>query len=178
MLDTFRGHFYNKVKAHNANHPLLKWIMMDGGITPKAQPLDILINNFFKGFFNNLFKEWSLNAPTNPNTGHPLAPSCQLFVQCIVKAWAKVPKELVWKSWEVYGYKSTEDLSNEEETTSVAVINYSQEQLGTMIENIAGDDARMVWIDEANDRQPIFPKEENDVSWDVGTVVRKSWEFC
>ena len=143
--------------------------MMDGGITPKAQPLDVIINKVFKGFFRDLFEEWSLNAPTNPKTGHPLAPSRQLLAQWIVKAWAKVPKEPVRKSWEVYGYKSTEDLSNEEETASVAVINYSQEQLGTMIENISGDDARMAWIDEANDRQPVFPKEDNDVSWDVGT---------
>ena len=143
--------------------------MMDGGITPKAQPLDVLINKVFKGFFRDLFEEWSLNAPTNPKTGHPLAPSRQLLAQWIVKAWAKVPKELVRKSWEVCGYKSTEDLSNEEETASVAVINYSQEQLGTMIENISGDDARMSWIDEANDRQPVFQKEDNDVSWDVGT---------
>ena len=82
----------------------------------------------------------------------------------IFKAWAKVPKEPVWKSWEVYGYKLTEDLINEEEMESVAVINYSQEQLGTMLQNIAGDDARMAWIDEANDRQPLFPKEDNDVS--------------
>ena len=58
---------------------------------------------------------------------------------------------------------------NEEETAIVTVINYSQEQLGTMIENIAGDDTRMTWIDEANYRQPVFPKEDNDVSWDVGT---------
>ena len=50
-----------------------------------------------------------------------------------VGRWAKVPKEPVRKLWEVYGYKSTEDMSNEEETASVAVINYSQEQLGTMI---------------------------------------------
>ena len=143
--------------------------MMDGGITSKAQPLDVLINKVFKGFFRDIFKEWSLNAPTNPNTGHLLAPSHTLFAQWIVKAWAKVPKELVRRLWEVCGYKSTEDLSNEEETASVAVINYSQEQLGTMIENIAGDKSRMAWIDEANDRQPVFPKEENDVSWDVGT---------
>ena len=108
--------------------------MVDGGITPKAQPLDVLINKVFKGFFRDLFEEWSLNAPTNPNTGHPLAPSRQLLAHWIVKAWAKVPKELVRESWEVCGYKSTEDLSNEEETASVAVINYSQEQLGTMIE--------------------------------------------
>ena len=89
--------------------------------------------------------------------------------EIIQEAWAKVPKELVRKSWEVCGYKSTEDLSNEEETASVTVINYSQEQLGTMIENISGYDSIMAWIDEANDRQPIFPKEDKDVSWDVGT---------
>ena len=65
-------------------------------------------------------------APTNPKTGHPLAPSRQILAQWIVKAWDKVVKEPVRKSWEVYGYKSTEDLSNEEETESVAVINYSQ----------------------------------------------------
>ena len=116
------------VKAHNANHQFLKWLMIDGGITPKAQPLDVLINKVFKGFFRDLFQEWSLNAPTNPKTGHPLAPSCQLLAQWIVKAWDKFPKKLVRKLWEVCGYKSTEDLSNEEETASVVVINYSQEQ--------------------------------------------------
>ena len=52
---------------------------------------------------------------------------------------------------------------------SVAIVNYSQEQLGTMIENISVDDAIMAWIDEVNYRQPVFSKEANDVSWDVGT---------
>ena len=99
-----------------------------------------------------------MNAPTNPKPGHPLVPSCQLLAQWIVKAWAKVPKELVQKSWEVCGYKSTVDMSNEEETASVAVINYSQEQLGTMIENISGDDAIMEWIDEANHRLLLITK--------------------
>ena len=60
-------------------------------------------------------------------------------------------------------------MSNEEETASVAVINYFQEQLGTMIEKISGDDARMAWIDESYDRQPIFTKEDNDIRWDVVT---------
>ena len=54
---------------------------MDGGITSKAHSLDVLINRVFKGFFRDLFEEWSLNAPTNPKTGHPLAPSCQLLAQ-------------------------------------------------------------------------------------------------
>ena len=98
-----------------------------------------------------------------------MAPSRQLLAQWIVKAWAKVSKELVRKSCEVCGYKSTEAMINEEETASVTVINYSQEQLGAIIENISRDDGRMAWIYEANDLQPVFPKEDNDVSWDVGT---------
>ena len=40
MLDAFQGHFDKKAKAHNANHQLLKWLMMDGVINPKAQPLE------------------------------------------------------------------------------------------------------------------------------------------
>ena len=107
--------------------------MMDGGINPKAQPLDVIINKVFKGLFRDLFEEQSLNALTNPKTGHLLAPYRQLLAQWIVKAWAKVPKELVRKSWEVYGYQSTEDLSNEEETAIVTVINYYQEQEETAI---------------------------------------------
>ena len=84
---------------------------MDGGITPMAQTLDVLINKVFKGFFRDLFEEWSLNAPTNPKTGHLLAPYRQLHAQWIFKAWVKVPKEPVRKLWEVCGYKSTEDMS-------------------------------------------------------------------
>ena len=86
--------------------------MMDVGITPKAQPLGVLIKKVFEGSFRDLFEERSLNAPTNPKTGHLLAPYHQILDQWIVKAWDKVPKELVQKSWEVCGYKSTEDLSN------------------------------------------------------------------
>ena len=65
----------------------------------KAHPIDVLITKVFKGFFRALFEEWSLNAPTDPKTGHPLAPYHQLLAQWIFKAWAKVPKEPVWKSW-------------------------------------------------------------------------------
>jgi hypothetical protein len=38
----------------------LDWLLMDGGITPKAPPVDVLINKLFKGFFRDLFEEWSL----------------------------------------------------------------------------------------------------------------------
>ena len=69
-----------------------------------------------------------------PKDWPPADSILSFLAKWIVKAWAKVPNEPVKKSWEVCGYKSTEDLSNEEETESVAVIDYSQEHLGTMIE--------------------------------------------
>ena len=50
VLDAFAGNFDNKVKAVTEPNDKLSWLMMDGGITPKAQPLDVLINKFWKGF--------------------------------------------------------------------------------------------------------------------------------
>ena len=40
VLDAFAGHFENKVKTFTEPNDKLSWIMMDGGINPKAQPLD------------------------------------------------------------------------------------------------------------------------------------------
>ena len=76
VLDAFRGHFDKKVKAHNANHPLLKWLIMDVGITPKAQPLDILINKVFKGFFRDLFK--SKPAPNGKACGRKVTATYEI----------------------------------------------------------------------------------------------------
>ena len=59
VLDAFQGNIDKKVKANNANHPLLKWLMMDGGITPKAQPLDVPINKVFKSAPQWMNSQWS-----------------------------------------------------------------------------------------------------------------------
>ena len=65
VLDAFARHFDNKVKAVTEPNNKLSWVMMDGGITPKAQPLDVLVNKFWKGFYRDLFEEWSLCCPLN-----------------------------------------------------------------------------------------------------------------
>ena len=51
VLDAFREHFDKKVKAVTEPIQELLWLLMDGGITPVAQPLDVLINKVFKGFY-------------------------------------------------------------------------------------------------------------------------------
>ena len=162
-----------EVKEFTKQHELLHWLLMDGGITPKAQPLDVLINKIFKGFFRDLFEEWSLNAPINEKTGHPYAPSCQLLAQWVVQAWDRISEDLVRKAWAVCGYRPVEDL--EGEATSDAVVEYSQQELGTIVERIMGDDARMAWIDEANEREPPLP-EDSDDERELGWDWTEGWE--
>ena len=158
MLDSFRGHTDQKVKAVTLPMEELHWLVMDGGITPKAQPLDVLINKIFKGFFRDLFEEWSLTCPINEKTDHPYPPSRQLLATWVVEAWEQVPDDLVRKAWVVSGYPSSSDI--EEGVRSDAIVEYTRRELGTMVENIAGDDAMMAWIDSANDPEPEFPEED------------------
>ena len=80
-------------------------------------------------------------------------------------AWDKVPEELVKKAWDVSHYRRYADLCGESNTGSM--VEYSDEQLGTIVEKIAGDAARMAWIDEANEPDDPFPEEDNNVDWDM-----------
>ncbi len=160
LLDAFSGHFDKKVKEVTEPIELLHWLLMDGGITPKGQPLDALINKVYKGGFRDYFEEWSLNAPINPKTDHPLPPSRQLLAQWAVKAWAKIPEELIRKAWEVCGYKSTEELQSE--STSYAIVNHSQQKLGSLVEKIAGQEAGDAFRDDENEPWSLFPENEDE----------------
>ena len=91
LVDDFRGHHDKRVKERTLPmKDVLNWEIMAGGITPKAQPLDVLVNKVFKGYFRDYFEEWALNAPINEANGNPLAPSHQLLAKWIVLAWEKV----------------------------------------------------------------------------------------
>ena len=57
VIDAFRGHYAKEVKAVTDPMEKLYWLLMDGGITPKAQPLGVLINKVFKGFYCDFFEE-------------------------------------------------------------------------------------------------------------------------
>ena len=51
VLDAFRGNYVKDVRAVTEPMGKLDWLLMDGGITPKAQSLYVLINKLFKGLY-------------------------------------------------------------------------------------------------------------------------------
>jgi len=164
LLDDFRGNSDKRVKEKTcAMKNFLAWLIMAGGITPKAQPLDVLINKVFKGYFRDLFEEWSLNAPLNEKTGNPLAPSRQLLAKWVVEAWEKVPAELIKKAWVVCGYKTQEELAAATEESSGSLVVYSPGELGKIVERAAGEVAAAHFLyDPENEPQPMFPDSDDD----------------
>ena len=52
------------------------------------------------------------------------------------------------KAWFVYDYSMIQNL--EDESASKELVQYSDQELGSIVENIAGADGMMAWIDDAN----------------------------
>ena len=67
------------------------FLIMDGGITPKDQPLDKLMNKIWKVCFCDEYGGFIFTYPVNKNTRQPLSPTRQLLAQWIVTAWNKIP---------------------------------------------------------------------------------------
>ena len=64
-------------------------------------------------------------------------------------------------------YCATDDLGRE--VNVKAMVNSDKAELGSMVEKLAGDDARMRWINHGNnDTDRSFSDEDNNVNCDVG----------
>ena len=167
LMDDFKGHSSKMVKERTlAIQDHFKWEIMAGGITPKAQPLDVLINKVWKGFFLDLFEQWSLTCPLHPKTGNPIPPSRQLLAQWVVMSWNKIPESLVKKAWEVCGYKQTQELGGEEQQG--AIVSYSPQELAAFIEKTAGDNAATHFLyDPENESGQMFSDDESEEEGDL-----------
>ena len=60
LLYAYTSHFDKRVMAVTEPMEKLHWLPMDQDTTPKGQPLHVLINKVIKGYFCDLFEEWSL----------------------------------------------------------------------------------------------------------------------
>ena len=64
----------------------METILAGGGITLKAQPLDLMVSKTFKGKQRECYDFNMLNAPQNEK-GNPRPPSRQLLAKWTVEAW-------------------------------------------------------------------------------------------
>ena len=80
-------------------------------------------------------------------------------------AWDKVDEELVKKAWVVRQYRSSQDLSGDAEQGKM--VTYSDHELGSFVEKISGDDARMAWIHPGNGTEDYFPEGDNNIDWNI-----------
>ena len=76
-----------------------------------------------------------------------------------------MPESLIKKAWDVAGYRSIENL--EKEAVSDAIVDYSKQDLGSIVEELGGEDAMMAWIDDANEREYFSDDSDSDGDgWD------------
>ena len=91
-----------------------------------------LVNKVYKGDLCDVFEEWPLNAPINPNADYPLPPSCQLLSFFIAKGSDRITKDLARKKMEVTGYCSPGNSGIEGKADTEVC--YSKADLGLMLE--------------------------------------------
>ena len=154
-MDDFKGHSTDIVKEYvksfksgdeldddEDRYELIDFHIMGGGITPKAQPLDIFLGKIMKGYYRDLYDIHMINAPVHPSTGHPFVPSRQLCATWIVKAWERVPEALVKKAWVVGNYAPFEKLQSQDfnESISNEIVNYGQNEIVNEITRATSND--------------------------------------
>ena len=73
----------------------LLYLLVLGGLTPVLQPLDKCINKPFKNKVRSQYQAWMVNGPfTYTLSGKKRAPSKELVLQWIHKAWQEITADL------------------------------------------------------------------------------------
>ena len=132
-------------KDQTYEYNLCEFQIMAGGITPKAQPVDAITGKIFKGYYREEYELCMFKAPLNKN-GYPEPPSRQLCDQWCVAAWNKTPEALLWKTWNMCGYKRVSDLSNEGSVHISIVKFHSTDQIRSVVEKASGPRASMNYM--------------------------------
>ena len=153
LVDDFKGHSKDIVKdfttskksgcdelPNDERYNLCEFQIMDGGITPCAQPIDAFIGKLVKGNYCESYDAYSLSAAINEKTGHPKPPSRQLCAQWVVDGFYKIPSELIRKAWTICGYQSKEDVDKEENNIGTVYRFSESDAIQTLVMAAGGSD--------------------------------------
>ena len=89
--------------------------LLPGGLTPKVQPCDGLVNKLFKSSMTALHDQHMASpAIKRDDRGYPEPPSRGLLAQWVKKAWDKIDGKVVCSSWEKAGLLLPLDGSGDE----------------------------------------------------------------
>ena len=109
MWDSFRRHLTDGVKELLARRNV-DVAMIPGGLAPVLQPLDKFLNKPFKTRARAQYQAWMVNGPfTHTSSGKKRAPSKELVLQWVNKAWQEIPAELVIRSFKSCGISNALD---------------------------------------------------------------------
>ena len=109
--------------------------VIPSGLTPLLQPLDKCLNKPFKTRVQAQYQAWMVNGPfTYTPLGKKQAPSKEIVLQWINKAWQEIPTEMVVKSFKSCGISNAlegteDDAVYEEETEGGEAVDVDEDEL-------------------------------------------------
>ena len=109
IWDSFCAHLTDGVKEL-LNRRNVDVGVIPGGLTLVLQPLDKCINKPFKAKVRAQYEAWMVNGPfTYTSSGKKRAPSKEMVLRWIDRAWREIPVDLIMRSFKSCGINNALD---------------------------------------------------------------------